>query len=203
MTPIAFLKLQSKSGQRWIRLKIAAALAGLVFFIIQAYCLADIVNRVYIHKAPLSNVFYLMGLISVCILARAFFAYYKEKFGFIAANNIKQSLRSNCFKHILEEGAAIHQHYQAAELSTLLVEQIEASTDYYAQYLPQIMLVVLIPLLILVVIYPLNWVAGTLLLITAPLIPLFMALVGLGAKAANEKNFKALSRLGNQFLDLM
>ena len=57
--------------------------------------------------------------------------------------------------------------------------------DYYARYLPQMALAVSVPLLIVVAIFPSNWAAAALILLgTAPLIPLFMALVGMGAADA-------------------
>ena len=60
---------------------------------------------------------------------------------------------------------------------------------------------VFVPFVILVVVFPINWVAGFIFLLTAPLIPLFMALVGLKAADANRKNFKALQRLSGHFYD--
>lgn len=73
--------------------------------------------------------------------------------------------------------------------------------DYYSRYLPQMYLAVFIPLLILIAVFPINWAAGIILLATAPLIPLFMALVGMGAADANRRNFVALARLSGNFLD--
>lgn len=73
--------------------------------------------------------------------------------------------------------------------------------DYYARYLPQMALAVSVPLLIVVAIFPSNWAAALILLGTAPLIPLFMALVGMGAADANRRNFLALARLSGHFLD--
>ncbi|HDH9217520.1 TPA: cysteine/glutathione ABC transporter permease/ATP-binding protein CydD, partial [Escherichia coli] len=68
-------------------------------------------------------------------------------------------------------------------------------------YLPQMYLATIVPILILITVFPVNWVAGLILFITAPLIPLFMALVGLGAADANRRNFLALGRLSGNFLD--
>ncbi|PPS59181.1 hypothetical protein CRX72_12905 [Pantoea sp. BRM17] len=64
----------------------------------------------------------------------------------------------------------------AGSWSTLLLEQIEQLQEYYARYLPQMTLAVAIPCAILVAVFPVNWAAGLILLVTAPLIPLFMAL---------------------------
>ncbi len=83
-----------------------------------------------------------------------------------------------------------------------MLEQVEEMQDFFARYLPQMSLAVLIPVVILVVVFPLNLVAaGLIFLITAPLVPFFMALVGLGAADANRRNFKALQRLSGHFYD--
>ena len=73
--------------------------------------------------------------------------------------------------------------------------------DFYARYLTQSRLAVLQPLLILLAVFPVNWASGLILLVTAPLIPLFMILTGLGAADANRRNFQALARLSGHFLD--
>ena len=74
-----------------------------------------------------------------------------------------------------------------------LFEQVEKLHDYYAKYLPQKTLVACIPLLILLVVFPLNWASGLILALTFPLLPVFMILVGKNAASANQKNFTALS----------
>ncbi len=73
--------------------------------------------------------------------------------------------------------------------------------DYYSRYLPQMYLAGIIPIMILIAIFPFNWAAALILFVTAPLIPIFMALVGLGAADANRRNFIALVRLSGSFLD--
>lgn len=89
----------------------------------------------------------------------------------------------------------------AGSWATLILEQIDDMHDYYARYLPQMALAVFVPLLIVIAILPVNWMAALILLGTAPLIPLFMALVGMGAADANRRNFLALGRLSGHFLD--
>ncbi|NNM59236.1 MAG: thiol reductant ABC exporter subunit CydD [Legionellales bacterium] len=201
MSGVRFLKSQGHPAKGWIRLKVLFSLLNTVFFIIQAYYLASIAEIIYLQQHAFSTITPFILVILLCISIRSFLTYWKERMGIHAADTVKTALRKNCFDHILEQGSAINQHYKTAELSTIIVDQIETTTDFYANYLPQMLLVALIPLILLAVIYPFNWLAATLLLITAPLIPLFMALIGWGAKAANERNFKALARLGNQFLD--
>ncbi len=201
--PLHFLKSQVLPAKPWINLKIFLSVLSTLALILQAYSLASLVDHVYIQHQSFNVVTNLLLIIIVCIIVRSILACFKEKCGFYAANAVKIILRKRCFNHLLEQGSAVQQHYKPAELSAVLVDQIEATTEFYANYLPQMMIVGLIPILILIAIYPFNWVAGTLLFMTAPLIPLFMALIGWGAKSAHEKNFKALTRLGNQCLDLL
>lgn len=87
----------------------------------------------------------------------------------------------------------------AGSWATLILEQIDDMHDYYARYLPQMALAVFVPLMIVIAIFPVNWVAALILLGTAPLIPLFMAMVGMGAADANRRNFTALGRLSGHF----
>ncbi|MFA0124831.1 cysteine/glutathione ABC transporter permease/ATP-binding protein CydD, partial [Vibrio sp. 10N.261.48.A2] len=89
----------------------------------------------------------------------------------------------------------------AGTWATLLLEQVEDMQDFFSRYLPQMSLSVMIPFIILVVVFPVNWAAGLIFLITAPLVPMFMALVGMKAADANRKNFKALQRLSGHFYD--
>ncbi len=71
--------------------------------------------------------------------------------------------------------------------------------DYYARYLPQMALAVFVPLMIVIAIFPFNWVAALILLGTAPLIPLFMAMVGMGAADANRRNFLGAGSVERSF----
>jgi ATP-binding cassette subfamily C protein CydD len=59
----------------------------------------------------------------------------------------------------------------------------------------------IVPALILALVFWLDWLAGIFLLLSAPLIPLFMALVGMGAEKLNQQHFETISRLSGQFLD--
>ncbi len=89
-----------------------------------------------------------------------------------------------------QAGPAWIQGKPAGSWATLILEQIDDMHDYYARYLPQMTLAACVPLLIVITIFPINWAAALILLGTAPLIPLFMALVGMGAADANRRNFQ-------------
>ncbi|MDC8011826.1 thiol reductant ABC exporter subunit CydD [Tahibacter soli] len=88
-------------------------------------------------------------------------------------------------------------------LATLAIEQVDALDGYVARYAPQRIVAVVVPLAIVALVLPHSWLAALLLTLTAPLIPLFMTLVGYGAAAASREQADALARLGGRFLDLV
>jgi ATP-binding cassette subfamily C protein CydD len=94
-------------------------------------------------------------------------------------------------------------HLPAGRLVSSALEQVEALNDFVARYLPQMALAALLPLVLLAFIFPLSWAAGGVLLIAAPLVPLFMVLVGMGAESISQKHFQTLARMSAYFLDVL
>jgi ATP-binding cassette subfamily C protein CydD len=142
-----------------------------------------------------------MAWLAAAILIRAVANYIKEIAGFKAGAQIRLYVRQLVLDKVRELGPAYLQQKQAGAWATLILEQVDEMQDYFAKYLPQMTLAVAVPLIILIVVFPQNWAAGTIFLFTAPLVPLFMALVGKKAAEANRKNFKALQRLSGHFYD--
>ncbi|WAC28501.1 thiol reductant ABC exporter subunit CydD [Ancylobacter sp. SL191] len=85
--------------------------------------------------------------------------------------------------------------------ASVLTEQAEAVVPYLARFAPARMKASVIPLVLLACVLPISWAAGLLLLLTAPLIPLFMALIGLQAKAASEAQLVEMGSLNGFLLD--
>ena len=88
-------------------------------------------------------------------------------------------------------------------LASVLIDQVDALDGYISRYRPQQMIVMAVPILIVALVFPSSWLAALILMGTAPLIPLFMVLVGRQAAAASTEQAGALARLGGQFLDLV
>ncbi|WP_339721853.1 thiol reductant ABC exporter subunit CydD [uncultured Paraglaciecola sp.] len=119
--------------------------------------------------------------------------------------NASIAIRSNIRKKLLllwrhQSPLSSHLHSPAAA-ATQWVEDIEAMDGYFSKYWPQQMLAFISPLIILCVVAWLNWLCAVLLLISAPLIPLFMILVGMGAEQLNQKYSLVRQRLAGHFLN--
>lgn len=93
------------------------------------------------------------------------------------------------------------QHLRNASAANDIVEPVANLAGYYGRYLPQMWLAVWQPMVILFVVFYLNWLAGLFLLISAPLIPIFMALVGMGAERIHQQHAISVQRLASLFID--
>ncbi|NTY86939.1 cysteine/glutathione ABC transporter permease/ATP-binding protein CydD [Serratia fonticola] len=196
-----WLKTQSTLAQRWLRLSMLLGLASGILIVAQAWLLASLLHALIIEHQPRGELVSSFIWLAATFALRAFLSWLRERVGFICGQVIRQRMRAQVLDKLQQLGPAWIQGKPAGSWASIIVEQIEDMQDYYSRYLPQMYLAVFIPVLILITVFPINWAAGFILLATAPLIPLFMALVGMGAADANRRNFVALARLSGNFLD--
>ncbi|MDE1238113.1 heme ABC transporter permease/ATP-binding protein CydD [Vibrio aestuarianus] len=196
-----WLKQQSKLAKRWLMIAVSLGVLSSVFLLAQAALLASILHQLIIEHVDKADLIpYFLGLVAT-IAIRAACAWGREIAGFRCGEQIRIYIRQLILDKLRELGPAYIKGKPAGSWATLLLEQVEDMQDFFARYLPQMSLSVLIPFIILIVVFPVNWAAGLIFLITAPLVPMFMALVGMKAADANRKNFKALQRLSGHFYD--
>lgn len=197
----AFLKQQSKPATMWLKLSIALGTVNAILMIAGAYLLAQTIHNVMFEGHHLAQVNHFLWPLAGIILLRALFLTLSERLSAFAALKIKSAMRQTLLNKLTRLGPSyIDQHGQGATLTTLH-NGVEALHDYYAKYLPGVAYSALIPLAILVVIFPTDYKAGLIFLLTAPLIPFFMILVGHKAEALNQQRWQQLAVLGNYFFD--
>lgn len=178
----------------------AGALDG-VLIIAQAWLLALIINAVAIAGHGLPAVWpWLWGLLGV-FGARAIAALLIETSAFEAAARVKRAIRSQLHAHIAALGPGWTRGERSGDLTNALVDGVEALEAYYAAYLPQMRLALFVPIAILIVVAPTDWVSGLIMAITAPLIPLFMIVIGKGAERLNQRQWRQLARMSAHLFD--
>ena len=193
----------SRDVRLLILLVVGCGLASGGLLIVQAGMIATIISKIFIdHQAP-NEVWHEFGILLIAIGLRASLAWLREVLGFYASVRIRQAVRLDLVRQAQQQGPLAMARYTSGEWSSMLLEHVEALHGYYAHFLPQMMIAVCLPLVIVVVVFPLSWLVGLLLLITMPLIPFFMAIVGMGAASLNQKHFAALSRMSAHFLDVL
>jgi len=119
------------------------------------------------------------------------------------AARIKQVLRQRLLAKIFALGPLYTMHEQSGELINTLTTGIENIEDYFAKFLPGVAMAGIIPTLILAFVLPFDWMSALLMIVTAPLIPFFMILIGQWANKLNQEQWQVLSRLSSHLLDVL
>ena len=182
---------------------VSLSLLGGVLIIGQAFLLSRIINRVFLEDATRSEVGGLFLLLLIVIGLRALNQAGIQISAAEVAIRIKQMLRQRLLSHLLRLGPAYTQQERSGELSLTATDGIEALDSYFRDYLPALFIAVLIPLAILLVVLPIDLLTFVVLLLTAPLIPIFMALIGMAAGALANSRYAQLGQMSAHFLDVM
>jgi hypothetical protein len=193
-----WLKEQSILSRRWLMISRTLGVISGLLIVAQAWLLARILHRMIMENIPATALVLPFTVLVLIFVLRAWVVWLRERVGFYAGQHIRYEIRRQVLDRLQEAGPAWIQGKPAGSWATLILEQIDDMHDYYARYLPQMTLAACVPLLIVITIFPINWAAALILLGTAPLIPMFMALVGMGAADANRRNFQALARLSGR-----
>lgn len=197
----AWLNTKKKTVSRLIN---TVALIGItlgILVIFQAAILAYLFQHLIVENQHWNQLVYGFILLTIVFILRSICGYYFQTLGFKVAATVKRSVREQLLNKFSVLGPAYTKQQQSGAMAALTLEHIEALEGYFSHYLPQQKVVTLLPLIMILCVIPVNWVVAIIFLITGPLIPLFMALVGMGASSANRNQFLAMSRMGAYFLD--
>ncbi|WP_251978200.1 thiol reductant ABC exporter subunit CydD [Salinicola avicenniae] len=196
-----WLKRQAAGVRGWHRAAVACGLLAAMATLFQMGGMAWVVDRLVSHDEAPGDVVVALLVIGVALVVRSLAQWGQECCGIESGLRVRQQVRHALLDRLAALGPVRLASRHTAGLASQLVDQVEALDGYYARFLPQMVLAAAIPMLYLVVVLWLNWLAGIWLLIAAPLIPLFMALIGMGAQRLNEAQFQAVTRLSGHFLD--
>ena len=196
-----WLRTQQKPIKKYLNLNILLATFSSVILVGQTYLLASLLHKLIILGKPVTGLApYFIGLV-VGFALRALILWFREKIGFKCGQLLRNIIRQQILDKIHQVGPATINNKPAGSWATIMLEQVENLHNFYARYLTQQALSAIVPMIILIAVFPLNWAAGLILMGTAPLIPIFMILVGKAAADSSQKNMDTLARLSGQFLD--
>lgn len=184
-------------------LSISLGLANGILTIGWAYLLTQVIDRVFLQSADLAEVTPWLGGMVVLAVLRFGCTWGGEVAANRVATQIKADLQQQTLEHVIRLGPRYTVGERSGELVNTLTEGIEALDGYFHNVLPQLFLMMLVPLAILIVVFPLDILSAVVLLVTAPLLPMFMILIGRWAGAVSKSQFETMSYLGAHFLDVM
>ncbi|NRA61991.1 MAG: thiol reductant ABC exporter subunit CydD, partial [Psychrobium sp.] len=174
-----------------------------IVMVVQMALLANIIDLAVFKKFELQALQpWLLSLLGL-VLVRAALLFASEWYNRRGAMAIKQRIRGQLLARLFERGPSFSHHYGTAKLSTLLHQGVDSIEDYFAGYLPVIAYCSVIPGAILLAVFPNDWRSGLVLMLTAPLVPFFMILIGHQAQKLNQQHWARLLRMSSHFLDVI
>ena len=139
-----------------------------------------------------------LALLAV-IAGRSVLAWASERAAHRASASAKSELRRAAAEQVAALGPAGLERSETGRLATLLTTGIDALDGYFARYLPQLFLAVIVPVAVIAVVAGADWVSAVLIAVSLPLIPLFMALVGATTRERTVARMRSLQRLAGPF----
>ena len=197
----AFLRRHAPLARAPLTASIGFGAVGGLALIAQAWLLARVVDAVVIGGGGLDAVWpWLRALLAVFVV-RAIVAAIGDAVAFEAGARVVLAVRGALQAHIVALGPAWTRRQRTGDVVNTVVDAAESIARYYVGYLPQRALVAFIPLAILAFAMPTDWVSAVILSVSAPLIPLFMVLIGRGAEALNQAQWRKLAQLAARLFD--
>jgi len=201
MFPNSRLLQLAQKSRPWVISTIVLGLLSGLLTILQARFISRLVSRVFLEGVGLPQTSRLLGGILLAFSLRSILAWASSLSGKTIAVQVKNRVQQLLVEKLQSLGPAYLRGEQSGELSSTVVDGVEALDGYFSQYLPQLAISALVPLAILIFVFPMDTLSGVVLLVTAPLIPYFMYLIGSRARQITDRQYSTLSRLAAQFLD--
>ncbi|MBF58333.1 thiol reductant ABC exporter subunit CydD [Halomonas sp. FeN2] len=201
LTPRSWLQTLAKGERKRL---LCSALCGVLAgsqTIVVVVGLAWLIDQLVVHQRSPFSLLPIFSLLVGSVLLRAAFQWGHETLSLEASLRIRQRARAQLLDKLSALGPVWLTSEHSGSLANQVVEHIDALEGYFARFYPQLRITLCLPLLILVVAGWLDYLVAVFLLLSAPLIPLFMALVGMGAERLNRDQFVAVSRLSAHFID--
>ncbi|MFI0785439.1 thiol reductant ABC exporter subunit CydD [Streptomyces lydicus] len=195
---------------------VVLGLAGAGLVVGQAMLIAEIVVGAFQHALGLGGLTTPLALLAAVSVGRGLVAWLTE----LAAHRAGAAAKSELRMRLVERAARLGPGARTAsaagdgtgardlemrtgELTTLATRGIDALDDYFSRYLPQLGLAVVVPVAVLARIVTGDWVSALTIVLTLPLIPLFMVLIGWATQARMDRQWRLLARLSGHFLDVV
>ncbi|HEX5819156.1 MAG TPA: thiol reductant ABC exporter subunit CydD [Gemmatimonadales bacterium] len=169
--------------------------------VVQALLLAHVIDGAFLGDRSLEELTAPLAWLALAAVAKAACGWLADALAARAAARVRLALRQRVLEDVQTAGPAFTRSRPAGALSTTVVSGVEATDAYVSQYLPQLALSVLVPLVVGTTVAWLDPLSALVLLATYPLIPLFMFLIGSHARVETRRQWLTLSRMRARVLD--
>lgn len=197
-----YLLKESLSQQRksMAFLLVFAFLLGIAI-ISQGAIIAGIIDGVFLQDMAFFSIFPFLLILLGVILVRVYVIYASGRTGIKMAARTKDHFRKRLLQKMAQSSLHTSLERQSGGKVSVLMDSVDAVDNYFSQYIPRLLQTALVPLMILIVVFTQHINSGLIMLVTAPFIPLFMALVGIQTKKKSEEQLTQLEAFSGTFLD--
>ncbi|MGW0856571.1 thiol reductant ABC exporter subunit CydD [Streptomyces sp. NPDC002690] len=182
---------------------VALGAVGAVLVVAQAMLVAEIVVGGFEDGLSVSDLRTPLILLVAVAAGRALVAWLTELAAYRASAAVKSELRGRLLERAAQLGPGWLDGQRTGSLVALATRGVDALDDYFSRYLPQLGLAVVVPVAVLARIVTEDWVSAAIIVVTLPLIPAFMMLIGWATQSRMDRQWKLLSRLSGHFLDVV
>jgi ATP-binding cassette subfamily C protein CydD len=193
----SWLRREQRAGGRAARPVLGLHVAGSILGVGQAVAAASVLTAAF---AGTSATMPLIAFVALSIL-RAVLLYAVERTAFAAGAAARRRLRSDALSRLLHAGPAMLRERHSGDLAAIVVDRIEALDGLFSRYVPAASFAVAGPVIVLLAVLWVDPWAAVVLLVCGLMVPVAMAVAGIGAAAASRNQFLALGRLQARFLD--
>ncbi|MEU4731568.1 thiol reductant ABC exporter subunit CydD [Streptomyces sp. NPDC023588] len=193
----------ARSTRLFLGAVVALGLAGAGLVVGQAMLIAEIVVGAFEEGLGAEGLRTPLLLLAAVALGRGLIAWLTELAAHRAGAAVKSQLRSRLLDRAADLGPGRLDRRGTGSLVALATRGVDALDDYFSRYLPQLGLAVVVPVAVLARIVTEDWVSAAIIVVTLPLIPLFMILIGMATQSRMDRQWRLLSRLSGHFLDVV
>ncbi len=193
----------ARATRTFLFLSVALGVLSALLIVAQAWLLADVVARAFLGGRDLAQLRTPLTALLLVVLARAAVAWAAELAASRSSARAKSQLRTALLERVATLGLDHSREQRTGELAILATRGIDALDGYFSLYLPQLILAVIVPVVIVAAVVWNDWISAAIIAFTIPLIPLFMALVGAATRERMDSQFRILERLAGHFLDVV
>ncbi|MFI6148393.1 thiol reductant ABC exporter subunit CydD [Streptomyces sp. NPDC051109] len=193
----------ARSTRLFLAAVVVLGLAGAGLVIGQAMLIAEIVVGAFEQGLDGEALRTPLLLLAAVALGRGLLAWLTELAAHRASAAVKSQLRGRLLDRAADLGPGWLSGQRTGSLVALATRGVDALDDYFSRYLPQLGLAVVVPVAVLARIVTEDWVSAAIIVVTLPLIPLFMVLIGMATQSRMDRQWRLLSRLSGHFLDVV
>ncbi|MET7902685.1 thiol reductant ABC exporter subunit CydD [Streptomyces sp. NPDC005355] len=193
----------ARATRFFLAASVMLGLAGAGLVIAQAMVIAEVVVGAFQRGDGVGTLTLPLALLALIAAGRAVVSWLTELAAHRASEAVKSELRLRLLGRAVRLGPGWLDSQRTGELTTLATRGIDALDDYFARYLPQLGLAGVVPVAVLARIVTADWVSALIIVVTLPLIPLFMVLIGWATQSRMDRQWRSLSRLSGHFLDVV